>query len=191
MRKDYKMKIKFYAVMLAACAIIVSATMTNARAVSDETEVRGMVERVFQQLKSGQYSALYDALPANSQRRYTRQRFTSMLEKTRGMYELDRLEIGAVRTSGDIAVVDTVMYGRVHRPVESDGKIVAQQYLVREGGRWRVATGDTATVKSFLASNPGFAKNFKVREPRVYVKRDGRWVDVSSLAKAAARRKAK
>jgi hypothetical protein len=106
------------------------------------------------------------------------------------MYGLDRMEIGAIRTSGDIAVVDTVMYGRIHRPIESDGKIVAQQYLVREGGRWRVATGDPATIKQFLAANPGFGKKFPIRQPRVYVKRDGRWVDVSSVAKAAARRRA-
>jgi hypothetical protein len=141
-------------------------------------------------LKSGQYGALYDALPSNSQRRLSRERFTGMLERTRDMYELERLEIGAVRTSGDIAVVDTVMYGRVRRPVENEGKIVAQQYLVREDGRWRVATGDRATVKRFLASNPGFAKRFPLRDPRIYVKRDGRWVDVSTLVKSAARRRA-
>lgn len=163
---------------------------TTARAAADEREVRGVVERVFQQLKAGEYSALYDSLPTNSQRSVSRERFTSMLERTRDIYELERLEIGTVRTSGDIAVVDTVMYGRVRKPVESEGKIVAQQYLVREDGRWRVATGDRATVKRFLAANPGFAKKFPLTNPRVYVKRDGRWVDVSSLAKAAAKRKA-
>jgi hypothetical protein len=184
------MKIKLFAMIFAALFIFGAAMETTARAAADEREVRGVVERVFQQLKAGEYSALYDSLPANSQRSVSRERFASMLERTRGMYELERLEIGAVRTSSDIAVVDTVMYGRVRKPVESEGKIVAQQYLVREDGRWRVATGDRATVKRFLAANPGFAKKFPLSNPRVYVKRDGRWVDVSSLAKAAARRKA-
>ncbi len=184
------MKIKFYTVIFAALFMF-GASVVTARAAADDREVRGVVERVFQQLKSGQYSALYDALPSNSQRHFSRERFTGMLERTRDMYELDRLEIGAVRTSGDIAVVDTVMYGRVHRPIESEGKIVAQQYLVRENGSWRVATGDRATIKQFLNSNPGFAKKFPIRQPRVYVKREGRWVDVSSLAKAAAQRRKK
>lgn len=184
------MKIKLYTALFAALFIL-GAGQTTARAVAaDEREVRGVVEKVFQQLKSGDYGALYDALPSNSQRRLTRERFKGMLERTRDMYELDRLEIGSVQTAGDIAVVDTVMYGRVHKPIESEGKIVAQQYLVRENGRWRVATGDSATIKQFLNANPNFAKKFPVRQPRVYVKRDGRWVDVSSLTKAATRRRA-
>lgn len=185
------MKIKIYAIMLMLVASVVAFALPVRAAASDESDVRGMVERVFQQLKSGQYSALYDALPANTQKRTSRERFTSALERTKEMYELDSLEIGKVRTSGDIAVVDTVMYGRVRKPIESEGKIVAQQYLVREDGRWRVATGDRATVRQFLAANPAFGKKFPIRDPRVYVKRDGRWVDVSTLLKAAAKRRAK
>jgi uncharacterized protein YchJ len=100
------------------------------------------------------------------------------------------LEIGAVRVSGDIASVDTVMYGSVQRPIEAEGKIVAQQYLVREDGQWRVATGDRATVQKFLAANPRFAKKFSIREPQVFVKRDGRWIDLTSTLKATSRRRA-
>lgn len=157
---------------------------------SDESEVRGVVERVFQQLRSGDYGGLYDVLPANSRRRVTRERFTSMLAQTRDVYDLDRIEIGKVRTSGDIAAVDTVMFGRVRRPIESDAKLVVQQYLVREEGRWRVATGDRTTVRKFLNANRAFAKKFPIREPRAYVKRDGRWVDISSVIKSATRRRA-
>lgn len=182
------MKIKRYAIGLILFAAL-STYAFPARPVSDEAEVRGVVERVFQQLKSREYGALYDVLPANSQKRITRERFSNMLERTRDVYDLDRLEIGKVRTSGDIAAVDTVMYGRIRRPIESDAKLVVQQYLVREGGRWRVATGDRATVRRFLKANPAFAKKFPIREPRAYVKRDGRWVDVSSLVKSAARRR--
>jgi hypothetical protein len=80
-----------------------------------------------------------------------------------------------------------MLYGRVFRPVESEGKIVVQQYLVREDGSWRVATGDRATVQRFLAANPGFARKFPIREPRVFVKREGRWVDVTSSLRAARR----
>ena len=173
------------------CALLLTGAPMRAAAVSsvsDEAEARSVTQEVFSQLKSGQYGALYDRLPAASRERISRARFTSALKRTRDMYELDRLEIGAVRVSGQMAVVDTVMYGRLLRPVESEGKIVAQQYLVREEGQWRVATGDPATVRRFLAANPKFAKKFSIREPRVYMKRDGRWVDVTGMLRAAARR---
>lgn len=186
--KMFKMKIKSYAIVLTLISVF-STYSIEARRKSDEDEVRRVVELVFQQLRSGEYGALYDVLPANSQSRISRERFSSMLERTRDTYDLDRIEIGTIRTSGDIAAVDTVMYGRIRRPIESDAKLVVQQYLVREGGRWRVATGDRTTVRRFLAANPKFAKKFPIREPRAFVKRDGRWVDVSSLVKAAARQR--
>jgi hypothetical protein len=173
-------------------AVVAATTATTASAVvvtDDQSEVRGVVRQVFEQLKARQYSALYDRMPSSSQRRISRERFTSALRRTSDMYELERLEIGAVRVSGDIAVVDTVMYGRVSRPVDSDGKVVAQQYLVREGGRWRVIVGDRASMRSMLADYPDFIRRYPPRDPRVYVKKDGRWVDVSSLARRAARKR--
>lgn len=173
---------------LIGLSILVLLFASQTQAASDESEVRGVVQSVFQQLKSGQYGDLYDLLPSASRARISRERFTNMLERTRNMYELDRMDIGAVRTSGDLAVVDTVFYGRVLQPIQSEGKIVAQQYLVREDGKWRVATGDRATVRRFLASNPRFGQKFPLRQPRIYIKRDGKWVDISALGRAAARR---
>ncbi|HYE64186.1 MAG TPA: hypothetical protein VD966_01310 [Pyrinomonadaceae bacterium] len=166
--------------VLAPCAM-------EAQAASDEAEVRAVVRRVFEQLKSGQYGALYDALPAASRSRISRERFKNALERNEDMYKLDRLEISSVRVSGDLAVVDTVMYGRVLRPTVSEGKIIAQQYLVREGGKWRVATGERSTVQRLLAANPRFAQKFNVRAPRIYIKRDGNWIDVSSLTRSSRR----
>lgn len=177
------MRIKAFMMILGLCALLIAASHStaSAHASADDAEVRGVVQRIFQQLKSGDYNALYDTLPVAQQRRLSRERFTQSLSRTRGLYELERMEIGAVRTSNDLAVVDTVMYGRVLRPIQSEGKIVAQQYLVREDGRWRVATGDRATVQRFLAANPTFARKFPLQKPRVYVRREGRWLDISSL----------
>ena len=176
------MRIKGHAIALAVSLVLLLAVAAHpVSAARDEAEVRGVVERIFQQLKTGDYDALYETLPTAQQRRISRERFTRALGRTRELYVLDRMEIGAIRTSNDLAVVDTVMYGRVLRPIQSEGKIVAQQYLVREDGRWRVATGDHATVQRFLASNPTFARKFPLQKPRIYVKRDGRWVDVSTL----------
>jgi hypothetical protein len=109
----------------------------------------------------------------------SRERFTSALRRAQDIYVLDHIDIGPVRVSNNLAVVDTVLYGRVVSPLETEGKIVVQQYLVREDGRWRVATGDSGTVKRFLASNPAFGRQFPLRQPRIYVKQDGEWVEFS------------
>jgi hypothetical protein len=164
--------------LVAACALS-GAAVAAARAASAEAEVRGAVEGAFRQLRAGQYGPLYDALPSSSRRRLSRRQFVSALERARGMYELDRLEISSVRVAGDLAVVDANIYGRARAPFEAEGKIVARQYLLREGGRWRVTTGEAATVRPLLAAHPDFAKKFPPREPRVFLKRDGRWVDMS------------
>ena len=186
------MKIKGFIIpaltlMLAALWPVAASSSASASA-DDQAEVRSAVRQAFAQLKSRQYGALYDGLPSASQRRVSRERFISGLRRTSDMYELERMETGAVRVSGDIAVVDTVMYGRVSRPLESDGKVVAQLYLVREGGRWRVVVSDRATARSLLADYPAFIKKYPPREPRAYVKRDGRWVDLTAALRRATKR---
>jgi hypothetical protein len=65
-------------------------------------------------------------------------------------------------------------------PVEAEGKIMMRQYLVREGGRWRVTTGDRSTVGPLLAANPAFARRYPLTTPRLYVRRDGRWVEMTA-----------
>ena len=146
---------------------------------TDQSDVRQTVERIFQQLKSKDYGSLYDVLPASSRTRMSRDRFVNALQRAQELYELDRLEIGTIKVAGNLAVVDTVLYGRVVKPFETDGKIVVQQYLVKEDGKWRVATGDQSTVKKFLSNNPGFQKGFRIQAPRVFVKQDGNWVELN------------
>jgi hypothetical protein len=153
------------------------ALTAGAASASDEGEVRQVVQHVFQQLQSGDYGAVYDSLPASTRNRTSRERFISLLKRSQDRYILDRLNIGSVRVSGNIAVADTELYGRLAKPLEAEGKIVVQQYVVREDGKWRVATGDTATIQRFLKANPAFAKKFPIRQPNIYVKQDGKWVE--------------
>lgn len=159
------------------------------RAAADEAGARRALERAFELLKAGDYGSLYDALPSASRRRVTRGKFVSGLNKARGMYALDRLEVNSVSVAADLAVADATVYGRALRPFEGEGKIVLRQYLVREGGEWRVTTGETSTVRPLLAANAAFARRHPPREPRVFVKQDGKWVDVSALAKSRQRGK--
>lgn len=142
---------------------------------SDQSDVRAAVQRIFDQLKAGEYEALYDSLPSSSHSRITRERFASALQRSRNLYQLDRIEIGVPRVSGNLAVVDTVMYAHIAAPFDADGKLVVQQYLVREEGGWRVATGDRATIDRFLKSNPAFARRFPIKPPRAYIKQNGQW----------------
>jgi hypothetical protein len=144
---------------------------------SEESEVRAIVQRVFQQLQSRDYAALYDSLPSSSQTRMSRDRFANALKRAQDRYSLDRINIGAIRVSGNIAVADTELFGRVSQPFPAEGKIVVQQYLVREGGRWRVATGDSGTIQKFLKTNPAFARKFPIRQPRIYVKQGDSWIE--------------
>ena len=169
MKKNKVLLITLAVLSFFAFALNVSA--------SEESEVRGTVQRVFEQLKSRDYGSLYESLPTASRNRISRDRFTSSLKRAQDMYVLDRMDIGPIRVSNDLAVVDTVLYGRVVRPIATEGKIVVQQYLVREEGKWRVATGDSATTRRFLANNPAFAKRFPIKQPRIYVKQNGNWIE--------------
>jgi hypothetical protein len=51
-----------------------------------------------------------------------------------------------------------------------------------------VTTGDSSTVRPLLAANPAFARQYPPTEPRVFIKRDGRWINVTAL-QGASRRK--
>ena len=167
---------KKYVLNIAVLVLFLMSSYAVANA-SDQSDVRATVQSVFKQLKTHDYNGLYDFLPGSSRSRMSRDRFVSALQRAQDFYQLDRLEIGATKVMGNLAVVDTVLYGRVVNPIQAEGKIVVQQYLLREDGKWRVATGDQSTVKKFLAANPGFSKSFKIRPPRIYVKQNGTWVE--------------
>ncbi len=177
MNGPMKTKLRFLGVGLA---FSIGLLMPGARTVvaSDESDVRNAVHRIFDQLKSGQYGALYDSLPSSSRARISRERLVQGLQRSQNMFQLQRIDIGAVRVAGNIAVVDTTMYAHVSKPFDGDGKLVVQQYLIREEGKWRVATGDTATINSFLKNNPSFARKFPIKKTRAFVNQDGKWIEV-------------
>lgn len=162
----------FASLLLATAFVLPLGVQASAQA-----DVRAAVQNVFEQLKSHNYESLYDLLPGSSRKRMSRDRFVDALQRAQDFYQLDRMEIGAVKMMGNLAAVDTVLYGRVVTPIQAEGKIVVQQYLLREEGKWRVATGDQATVKKFLAANPGFSKSFQIRQPRLFVKQDNKWIE--------------
>ncbi len=168
-----KLAVLCFALLIAAD----SAALTAMAKGSDQSEVRNAIQHVFDQLKAGQYGTLYDGLPSSSRARIQRERFVNGLQNTRNLYQLERIEIGPARVSGDIAVVDTTMYAHIAAPFDTDGKLVVQQYLVREDGHWKVATGDRQTIDRFLKNNPTFARKFPIKRPQAFIKKDGKWVE--------------
>lgn len=165
---------KKFVLSIAVLVIFTSGAIVKA---SDQSEVRTTVQNVFDQLKAHNYDSLYDLLPGSARTRMSRERFVSALQRAQDFYQLDRMDIGTTRVMGNLAVVDTVLYGRVVTPIQAEGKIVVQQYLLKEEGKWRVATGDQSTVKKFLAANPGFSKGFRIQQPRVFIKQNDKWIE--------------
>ncbi len=184
------MKIKQCSILLAAFLLFTTFASQAFAAGEDAAAVRAAMERAFSQLRAGDYAALYEALPDASRGRISRERFAESLQRAHDSYglELNRLDIGGVHVGRDVAVVDTVMYGQVARPIEAAGKVVARQYLVRENGQWRVAIGSRSVMQPLLAREPRFAKQYPSREPRIYFERNGRWMDIGSMG--AIRRRA-
>ena len=145
---------------------------------SDESDVRNAVQHIFNQLKSGEYGSLYDSLPSSSRARISRERLVDGLQRSQNFLKLQRIEIGAIRVSGNLAVVDTIMYAHLTQPLDADAKLIVQQYLIREDGSWKVATGDNGTINNFLKNNPSFAKKFPIKKPQALINQNGKWVPI-------------
>ncbi len=165
----------------AAFLVLITASASFVAQSSEESAVRAVVQQVFSQLQSHDYGSVYDSLPSSTRTRLPKSRFISALQRAQDRYVFDRIGIGKVRVAGDLAVVDTELFGRISQPFSAEGKIVVQQYLVREDGKWRVATGDNGTIQRFLKSNPGFARRFPIRQPRIYLKQNNNWVEFKGL----------
>ena len=178
MKQTTKTAAKRSTISRAIAGIILLICSTGWVAASDQSEVRAAVQHIFDQLKNGEYESLYDSLPASARSRISRERLVQGLQRTHDNFQLQRIEIGQVRVSGNLAVVDTTMYAHVAKPFDADGKLVVQQYLVREDGSWKVATGDTATINRFLQSNPGFGKKFPIKPAQAFVYQNDKWVPI-------------
>ena len=70
-------------IVVVAALLMLPLSATGTGALTQESEVRAVVQRVFDQLKAGQYSSLYEVLPSSSRARISRERFTSTLQRTR------------------------------------------------------------------------------------------------------------
>jgi len=115
-----RMKTRFGLILLGV-SIALAGLLNTALAASDESDVRSAVQHIFDQLKNGQYEAVYDSLPSSSRSRISKERLVQGLRRSQNMFQLQRIDIGPARVSGNIAVVDTTMYAHVTQPFDADG----------------------------------------------------------------------
>ena len=40
-----------------------------------------------------------------------------------------------------------------------------------------------ATIKKFLATHPAFAKGFRIKQPRIFVRQDDKWVEFATQSR--------
>src|SRR2546430_11090898 len=121
-RMNSRMKTRFGLVaFLLGVSIALAGLLNIALAASDESDVRNAVQHIFDQLKNGQYEALYDSLPSSTRGRLPKQRFVEGLQRSQSLFQLQRIEIGRPRVAGNLAVVDTTMYAHIKQPFDADG----------------------------------------------------------------------
>jgi len=170
---------KLKRITLVALALLFATVPSAAQ--SKPATPRGAVETFFSLLKSQKYDALYDSLPSQFQQQTTREQLAQSLKRLNGFLAIEKLEIGRVQQRGDYAVVDTTIHGRLKQPMKlgeaeiSEGRASVQQYLFREGGKWKLATADNRSQSFFLKRNPEFNKQFQLTRPRFEFKQNGQW----------------
>lgn len=155
--------------------------ITGATVAQNRQDPRATVQSFFALLKSGQYAALYEFLPAQLQQQTTREQLAQSLKQLDSTLAIERMEIGRIQQRNDVAVVDTTIYGRLKRPMKingqevKEGRAITQQILLRENGQWKVSSADSRARAFFLKRNPDFAKQFKLTRPNFEFQQDGQW----------------
>jgi len=168
----------FVAVIVFWASGIMSGAAQNDNPSKD---ARAAVNKFFLLLKSRSYPALYEFLPSDLQRQVTREQLALSLMRLDSFITIERMEVGRIQARGDFAVVNTTIYGKLKKPVTvngeevSEGRVSAQQFLLREGGHWKVVTADNRTQSYFLKRNAEFSKQFQLAQPRFEFKQKDKW----------------
>jgi hypothetical protein len=165
---------------VAVLLLLVALTAGPAGAAAAPTP-KAAVQSFFNLLKAKDYGALYQFLPNQLQQQISRDQLVKSLSRLDEFIIIDRMAIGRVQEQGDLAVVDTTIFGRLKRPMEirgqkiDTGRVSVQQLLVKEDGTWRVATADGSTRAAFLKRHPDFSEKFQLSRPEFATKQNGKW----------------
>ncbi|HZF39342.1 MAG TPA: hypothetical protein VE715_10985, partial [Blastocatellia bacterium] len=170
-------KLKRYLFLFVAAFVIPIAAQND----NQSKDARSAVNKFFLLLKSRSYPALYEFLPSDLQRQITREQLALSLMRLDSFILIERMEVGRVQQHGDFAVVNTTIYGKLKKPVTvngeqiNEGRVAAQQFLLREGRQWKVVTADNRTQSYFLKRNAEFGKQFQLAQPTFEFKQKDKW----------------
>jgi hypothetical protein len=172
--------VKRFLFLFVAVFVISAAAQTN----NQSKDARAAVNKFFLLLKSRSYPSLYEFLPSELQRQITPEQFAMSLMRLNSFITIERMEVGRVQQRGDFAVVNTTIYGKLKKPVTvngeqvSEGRVAAQQLLLREDGHWKVVTADNRTQSYFLKRNSEFGKQFQLAQPKFEFKQKDKWAPI-------------
>jgi hypothetical protein len=171
----------FIRLSAAALLFILFSPPLSAQNNSQSKDARSATRAFFSLLRSQQYASLHDFLPSQLQKQITPEQLALSLKRLDSFIAIEKMEIGRVQQKGDLAVIDTTIYGRLKKPLTmdgeevSEGRVAVQQYLFKENNRWKIATANNRTRDYFLRQHPEFEKQFQLTQPRFELKRDGQW----------------
>lgn len=144
---------------------------------------KAVIEDFFQVLKAEKYQAVYSYLPSEMHEEISVDGLKQMMKPLFSFVHLERMEVGRVQQKGDFAVIDTTIYGKLSPQMTKgqangpqEAKISVQQYLLKENGKWKVATSTTKSRAILLKKHPAFKKEFVFSPPRIFVRQNGQWV---------------
>ena len=182
---------RFLFLFVAVIVFSASGLMSGAAQNDNQSkDARATVNKFFLLLKSRSYPALYEFLPSDLQRQVTREQLALSLMRLDSFITIERMEVGRVQAHGDFAVVNTTIYGKLKKPVTlngeeiSEGRVSAQQFLLRESGHWKVVTADNRTQAYFLKRNAEFGKQFQLAQPRFEFKQKDKWTALGKQMKS-------
>ena len=168
-----------YICLISACPAIYAQSKNQPK------DARAAAQTFFSLLKSQQYTSLYDFLPSDFQRQITREQLALSMKRLDSFIVVERMEISRVQQKGDLAVIDTTIYGRLKKPLKrneeevTEGRVSVQQYLFKEAGKWKIATADNRTRDFFLKRHPEFDQKFQLTQPKFEFKQGGRWTPLT------------
>lgn len=175
-----------------ALALLAFTSVGSITTQAQGKDPRSAVQSFFLLLKTQKYSELYNALPAELQQQITREKMTASLKRLDSFIAIERMEIGRVQQRGDFAVVDTTIYGTLKKPLNFNGEEVkegrtsVQQYLLKEGGKWKIVSADNRSQEFFLKRNPDFKKQFQLTAPQFAFKQQGQWKSMGQSPRPAS-----
>jgi len=179
---------RFFLLGIFSCLIIMSFSYVFAapppdRSSSDEAilrEVQDLYMNYSVALMKGDFRSAYDMLSLFTKKRVTYDIFVDANLAMEDMFRLKGSHLNNLLIRGKYGAAKAITYVDFMPEKKGDeilnGKIETQIYFIKEGNKWKIATGNDDNTDQFLQENPE-AKDLMERiKTRVYYKKGGYWI---------------